>query len=150
MTEPLHMTLARRDLGVHERLGDELNPIVRAYFAHTKFPAKLVNLKTMWCGAFVSAKLEAAKVKSPRSARADHFATFGEAVALEDAEPGDVVVLDPISEDSGASGHVAFFAGWNSNRFGDPLLLGGNQDNQVKIKAFPRRRVVAVRRAKTA
>jgi uncharacterized protein (TIGR02594 family) len=115
-----------------------LNPKVRAYFKYTRFPAKLVNKKTAWCAAALCAWLERAGIRSPRSARAADFRTYGAAVALADAQPGDIVYFPPHNPDAGGSGHITVFEAWETDALGKLLCLGGNQSNSVCVKTYGR------------
>jgi uncharacterized protein (TIGR02594 family) len=134
---------AEKDLGIRELVAGELNPNVRAYFKHTRFPPSMITKKTAWCAAAICAWLERSGTRSPRTARAADFARFGVAVELDRAEPGDIVVFGKADPDAGGSGHVALFV----ERRGDVLdVLGGNQGNRVCIAERPVARVVAVRR----
>lgn len=128
-----------RDLRERTPAGD-LSPDVRAFFRHTRFPPELVNSHTAWCAAFVCACLELTGVRSPRSARARDFMTYG----LELVRPvyGAVLVfargLDP------AKGHVGF-ASWPISPLGNVWCYGGNQDNAVCARAKPRGSLLSVR-----
>jgi uncharacterized protein (TIGR02594 family) len=68
----------------------------------------------------------------------------GEAVTVEDARPGDVVVLWR-DKPSSWKGHVAFLA--KELKAGeDLLLLGGNQRGSVCERAYPLSRLLGIRR----
>jgi len=98
--------------------------------------------ETAWCAAFVGAMLIKAGLPSTKALNARSYMTWGKEVSLEDAEPGDVVVLwreDP----SSWKGHVAFF---HSKNGGKVSLLGGNQNNAVNVLVYAASRVLSVRR----
>jgi len=134
---------AQHDLGMKELIAGELNPSVRAMFHYTDFPLDMVNKRTPWCAAAVCAWLERAGVRSPRTARAANFARYGTEVALEHAQPGDIVVFGKADPDAGGSGHVALF--WQ--RRGELVdVLGANQSNRVCIAPRSVVRITAIRR----
>lgn len=141
--KPPWLVEAQRDLGMRELVAGALNPAVAAMFHHTDYPRDLVNKKTPWCAAAVCAWLERAGVRSPRTARAANFARYGSEVALEHAQPGDIVVFGKVDPDAGGSGHVALF--WQ--RRGELVdVIGGNQRDRVCIAPRPVMRIVAIRR----
>lgn len=138
------LTEAHKDLGLRELVAGDLNPEVRAYFRHTRFPPALITKKTAWCAAAICAWLERAGCRSPRTARAADFARYGTAVELQHAQPGDIVVFGKADPDAGGSGHVALLQKRKSET--EWAVLGGNQNQRVCIALRPVARVVAVRR----
>lgn len=99
--------------------------------------------KVAWCAAFVNAVLAGKGIQGTGSLSAGSFKSFGTGVKVEDAQPGDIVVV----KGGGASGsHVGFFEGFGPG--GSIRLLGGNQgkDGAVSISNFKRSSVQAVRR----
>lgn len=93
--------------------------------------------KLAWCAAFVNAMLASKGLPTTGSLAASSFKSYGTSVKVEDAQPGDIVVLDH---------HVGIFAGFGPN--GTVRILGGNQGKQgaVSIENFKRSAVQAVRR----
>lgn len=136
--EDLIYQTAKADEGVWEwAKGD--NPRVLAYYKEAGVPQSRDAVP--WCAAFVGAVLARCGVQGTGSLLARSYERWGRSVRLEEAKPGDVVVL---SRGAPWQGHVAFF----DRRAGDKIyLLGGNQGDQVNITAYPVARVVAVRRA---
>jgi uncharacterized protein (TIGR02594 family) len=131
---------------VAELLPDgKLNPVVRSYFKHTKFPEALINVKTAWCAAALCTWLERAGIRSPRTARAADFARYGTAVDIDNLLPGDIVGFSPHDPDAGGSGHVALFVGW-SVAAGKARVLGGNQANCVCVDLRDRDKIAWARR----
>lgn len=140
------MAVAKRYLGVNERVGNELNPRVRAMFRNTRFPQHLINLKTAWCGAFLSTVLEEAGYEHPHSAAALHFLRMTH--ELETPRYGAILVFSrgvAAHEDSTTIGHVAFCAEQYPTHRMHILCLGGNQHNRVCTMAQPRARLLGVR-----
>lgn len=129
---------AKADEGVWEwAKGD--NPRVLAYYREAGVPQ--TRDEVPWCAAFVGAVLARCGLQGTGSLLARSYESWGRPVRLEEAQPGDIVVL---SRGQPWQGHVAFF----DQQVGDKVyLLGGNQGDQVNITAYPVARVVAVRRA---
>lgn len=95
--------------------------------------------KLAWCAAFVNAMLASKGLPTTGSLAASSFKSYGQGVKLEEAQPGDIVVLN---------GHVGFFAGFGPN--GTVRILGGNQgkpgQGAVTLSNFKRSAVQSVRR----
>ena len=116
---------------------------------------ELINLleidpvRVEWCAAFVNAVLEESDIVSnndhayPLTARA--FLDWGQKVSKEDIQPGDIVVFPRGNQ--GWQGHVGFFIKKEViNNITFYMILGGNQDNQVSIKAYRASRALGIRR----
>lgn len=131
------MAVARRELGVKERLGAGDNPQILRYHATTRLRA--TKDVVPWCAAYVCWVLEQCGFTSTRSAAAASYRTYGQRCELK---PGAIVVFGKADPDAGGTGHVAFFV----REDGDYVwVLGGNQANQVSIAKRPKSRIVAVR-----
>jgi uncharacterized protein (TIGR02594 family) len=129
---------AKADEGVWEwAKGD--NPRVLAYYKEAGVPQ--THDEVPWCAAFVGAVLARCGVQGTGSLLARSYESWGRAVPLEKAQRGDVVIL---SRGQPWQGHVAFYEGLSGSNV---TLLGGNQGNRVSVTAYPKARVVAVRRA---
>jgi uncharacterized protein (TIGR02594 family) len=76
--------------------------------------------------------MEKAGYKGTDSAMAVSWRSWGHGVNLNDARPGDIVVLDRGTADT-SDDHVGFFVRANN---GTITLLGGNQSNQVKESTY--------------
>lgn len=136
--------IAEAHIGLMEWPGAKHNPeIVKMYEASGHGWVK--DDETPWCAAFVGSCLAQAGMKGTGKLDARSYLKWGEEVALDDAEFGDIVVLWRGSRDSW-KGHVGFYAGIDVN--GNILLVGGNQGNAVSKAGFKRDRLLGVRRAK--
>ena len=108
-------------------------------------------MRTEWCAAFVNAVLEVDGIPSlndqnrlpPLMARS--FLHWGETVDKNSIQRGDVVVFPRGT--AGWQGHVGFYVE-TQVRDGKELwvILGGNQDNQVRYDLYDPRRAIGVRR----
>ena len=129
---------AQADLGVVEWAEGD-NPRVLSYYREAGVPQP--HDEVPWCAAFVGAVLARCGLQGSGSLLARSYSRWGRAVTIEDARPGDVVVL---ARGKPWQGHVGF---WDRREGDKVYLLGGNQSNQVKRSAYPVSRIVAVRRA---
>lgn len=134
-TEPKWLTLARGLIGLGEVKGAKHAPEILQMWKDIK-RGGIKDDETPWCAAFVGAMLERAGIRSSRFESAKSYLQWGETLA----EPclGCVVVF---SRDGG--GHVGFVVG--KDKAGNLLVLGGNQGDEVNVKAFPLSRVTGYR-----
>ena len=98
------------------------------------------NDETPWCAGYACGVLEEAGIRSPRSAAARSFYWKGWGRALSGPAVGCVVSMWRGSK-KGAYGHVGFVVG--KDRFGNLMVIGGNQGNRVSIRPFNRNRVLS-------
>jgi len=135
MTEPNYIALARTFIGLKETKGAEHNPEILQMWKDIK-RSGIKDDETPWCAAFVGAMLERSGIRSTRFEGARSYLDWGTAVT----KPlyGAVAVL---TREGG--GHVAFVVGQDEK--GNILLLGGNQGDEVNIKAFPTSRITGYR-----
>lgn len=135
--EPVWLQVARREIGVKERLGTADNPRILQYHRATRLRA--THDSTAWCAAFVCWVLETVGLTSTRSAAAASYRTYGQRCELK---PGAIVVFGLSDPDAKGTGHVGFCVGEDGD---DVLVCGGNQKDQVNIARRPKSRIVAVR-----
>lgn len=135
MSEPAWIKEARKLIGLREVKGGEHAPDILAMWRDIK-RSGIKDDETPWCAAFAGAMLERAGVRSSRFESAKSYLDWG--VRLDGPVPGCVVVF---SRDGG--GHVGFVVGQDDAD--NLLVLGGNQGDQVSIRAFPRSRVTGYR-----
>ena len=132
--------LAQAEVGTAEwREGH--NPVVVQYFADVGH-GWVQDDETAWCAAFAGAMLKRAGMPHTGKLTARSYMEWGEAVQLDLAEEGDIVVFWRGSPD-GWQGHVGFFV----RRDGTHIeVLGGNQSNQVSVQRYPIGQLLGVRR----
>lgn len=133
--EPAWLVEARKHIGLHEIKGPQNAAEIVQFWKDIK-RGGIDNDETAWCAAFVGAMLERSGIKSTRYESAKSYLDWGE--HLQTPAQGCIAVL---TRDGG--GHVAFVVGRASN--GDLMLLGGNQSDQVCIRAFAPSRVTGYR-----
>lgn len=108
-------------------------------------------VRTEWCAAFVNAILEIDGIPNlneqdrypPLMARS--FLFWGDRVEKDDIQRGDIVVFPRGNE--GWKGHVGFYV--ETQIVDDKeywVILGGNQNNEVRYDMYRPRRALGVRR----
>ena len=104
-------------------------------------------VRTEWCAAFVNAILEMDGIPGSESVSdypltARSFLKWGSPINPQDIQKGDIVVFP--RGNTGWQGHVGFYAGRGTN--GMWVILGGNQDNQVRYDYYDPKRALGIRR----
>lgn len=135
----LALKIAVKEIGVVEISGVKDNPRIVEYHKYTTL--KATDDETPWCSSFVNFCISKAGGVPTSSALARSWLKWG--VAVSTPEPGDIVVFS--SSRGVSAGHVGFVY---KNRGAYLEVLGGNQDNQVKISTYTKLRVLGYRRAK--
>jgi uncharacterized protein (TIGR02594 family) len=117
--------------GLHELSNGHLNPLVREFFTkHTHFPPENITDTTPWCSAAACAALEKSGLKSPHSAAAASFETFGS--PCNPAKVGAILVFRRTDQSGRSARHVAFSEGLSGP--GKVFARGGNQLNRVCVE----------------
>jgi uncharacterized protein (TIGR02594 family) len=129
-------------LGLQEWPGARHNPQIVDMFAKVGH-GHVRDDETPWCAAFVGSVLAGLGLPHTGKLNARSYETYGTQVRMQDARPGDIVVLWRGSPASW-QGHVAFFVCFNGDKI---VLRGGNQGNAVTDASYGRDRVIAIRRA---
>lgn len=135
MSEPSWLAEARNHLGVREIPGVNHHPLIVQMWKTIK-RGGIRDDETPWCAAFVGFCLERVGIVSSRFESARSYLSWGR--RLDGPALGCVVVF---TRDGG--GHVGFLTGTTFD--GRLLVLGGNQANEVNIRAFPLERVSGYR-----
>ena len=139
--------LAQRFTGIKEVGGSVDNPAIMAMLKlDAKWPS---NDEVPWCSAFANYIAWLCRQPRSKSLLARSWLNVGVGIDLDQAEPGDIVVIkrgkgeQPGPEDTKAPGHVGFYAGRSG-----PLIeiLGGNQSDTVKVSRYPATRLLGIRR----
>lgn len=134
------LKLAFTQYGIREIPGpQEDNPEILKYFqgiGHTW----VMNDEVAWCGAFCSWVCKS--LNYSWSTELDARSWQGVGFRTDTPVPGDVVVLwrEKIAS---WKGHVGFYINRDQNRI---WMLGGNQNNEVNITAYPVGRLLEYRR----
>lgn len=134
---------AYSQLGVREIPGRTNNPTIVDYHGVTH--AGKAPDEVPWCSSFVCWCFEHEGITSTRDKSSQSWRTWKGACPLGYGCVG--VIRNPIRRNRG---HVGFVVGYyhDPDRPARPpmiVLLGGNQGNEVSIRAYPIRRFVAFR-----
>lgn len=130
--------IALSQYGIKEEVGGENKEILK-YFHYLGF-SWVKEDETAWCAAFVNWVNKMAGLPISGKLNARSFLDIG----TETTKPkiGDLVVLWRESKDSW-KGHVGYYIRASNDKV---WILGGNQDNEVNIKSFPKSRVLQYRK----
>ena len=132
------LDVAKKYLGTKEVKGTKHNPLILRWW--TAIRAPFTDDETAWCAAYVGGVLEESGIRSTRSASARSYLKWGK--PLDKPAVGCVVIFWRGSRD-GWSGHVGFVVG--KDRLSRLMVLGGNQGDEVNVRAFPLERVLGYR-----
>lgn len=135
-TDPIWLKRAFLEVGVTEVAGSKDNPRIIEYHSVTSLKATEDSIS--WCSSFVCWVLEMSSIKSTRSAAARSYTNFGE--KLSKGKRGCIAVF--ARPPSPTSGHVAFYLYETDNHV---AVLGGNQDNQVKVSLYKKSNLLGYR-----
>ena len=140
MTNKDILEIAFAEYGVKEIKGKVDNPQVLKYFDYIGFNGAKLKDETAWCSAFMNYVAKKVGLAFTGKLNARSWLKIGREV--ETPQQGDVTVLWRVDPNDWR-GHVGIFIreanGWI-------YLLGGNQNNQVKITAYPKSRLLGYRR----
>lgn len=125
--DPPWLIDARKHIGLREIVGPKHNATILRMWEAIK-SSWFKDDETPWCAGFVGFCLENVGIVSTRSAAARSYEKFGLDLRMRPAI-GAIVVF---KRDGG--GHVGFFVG--VDKYGNWLILGGNQGNMVKISPY--------------
>lgn len=124
---------AKEEEGVSEFPGEAKNPRISEYHAAIKFQG---DEDDSWCASFAGWCLIKVGLKSTGRPNARSYLSWG--IKLLKPVRGCVVVFWRESKDSW-KGHVGFYVGETTDSI---LCYGGNQDNKVCEKAYPKDQVL--------
>lgn len=134
--EPIWLVEARKHIGTKEIKGTKHNAKIVGWWKAIKLSG-IKDDEVPWCASFLSACLEASGIRSTRSGAARSYTLWGIALAVPIV--GCIVVFSR----EGGGGHVGFVVGKDAS--GRLLVLGGNQGDEVNIRAFSVNRVIGYR-----
>lgn len=130
-------------LGLEEWPGAKHNPKILDMFEIVGHGG-VRDDETAWCAAFVGSVLASLGLPHTGKLNARSYMGYGKGVELQDARPGDVVVLWRGSRTSW-QGHVGFLVRFEGAKV---ILRGGNQTNgKVTDDDYDLDRILAIRRA---
>lgn len=122
--------------GVKEIMGTKDNPQIIKYFEALGYNGSKLHDETAWCSAFVNWVAKSLNYSYSGKLNARSWLNIG--VSTANPQPGDIAILWRESPSSW-KGHVGFYIK-ETKRY--VYILGGNQNNSVCIKAYPKSRVL--------
>lgn len=132
------LEIALKEYGTKEITGKSHNKKILEYFSEIGH-AWVRDDETAWCAAFVNWVLKKAGTEGTGRLNARSFLKWGQ--KLEQPYLGCLVVLWRISKKS-PYGHVGFYINSDDDWV---WILGGNQNNEVKISKYPKSRILEFR-----
>ena len=130
------LDLAYAAIGTKEIKGGRHNSKIVGWWQAMK--SHFRDDETAWCGAFVGGILAHAGLPAyPAGAGARNWLKYGK--RLDKPAEGCIVIFWR-GKRNGWSGHVGFVVG--KDRYGNLMVLGGNQSDAVNIKPFSTDRVL--------
>lgn len=139
MTDPKHLQIARKHLGIKELTNKNDGKQLLTWWE--RLNSRWLYLQP-WCGLFVAICLrEAGYPIAKYFYRAKDWLNYGYKISMPVV--GCIVIFD-----RKGGGHVGFCIG--KDNAGRLLVLGGNQGNQVSIMPFDMNRVLGYRMPKEA
>lgn len=134
--DPAWLTIAQGELGTLEKIQGVQNQKVNEYFKATDYTPSVGD---PWCSAFVNWCIKGAGLKGTGKANARSWTFYGQ--RLIKPKRGCLTVFWRESKDS-EKGHVAFYISSDENFV---TVLGGNQNDSVCIKKYPKAQLLAYR-----
>ncbi len=137
--DPPWLNTALSEVGIKEHFGNSHNPRIVEYHRSTYLHSNLANKdETHWCSSFVNWCIEKNHYEGTDSPRARDWENWG--AELTSPRRGCIVVLKRGNNPS--TGHVGFYMGETEKEI---KVLGGNQDDEVKIKQYPKEKLIGYR-----
>lgn len=132
------INVALSQIGTKEIVGKNHNPEVLKYFKEIGHKWVTTD-ETAWCSAFVNWVCKQSDKPYTKKLNARSWLKIGQ--KTECPEIGDIVVFWRGKPDSW-KGHVAFFIRETKTHV---YVLGGNQNNEVNITAYPKSKLLEYR-----
>lgn len=129
--------IAKKEIGVSEVFGADANERIIEYAKHTTLAA--TSDEVPWCSSFANFVVDISGLKGTRSAAARSWLKWG--VAIDKPILGCIVVF---KRGNPPSGHIAFCDHPDISN-GIIRVIGGNQENSVKVSRFPIKDVLGYR-----
>lgn len=143
LIDPPWLHYAKTKLGLREVSGAGDNPYIVDCLREAGLPPEMLHDSTAWCGSFANKCLKVSGHKGPPGpAAARHWALpCKQLVQLEEPVHGCILVFN--RPPNPKQGHIGFWDAadahendWFYN------VLGGNEDNSVKIKPYQKNRYI--------
>ncbi len=138
------LNIALSQYGVKEIKGSLHNPTIVGYSKDIGYGG-IIDDETAWCSIFMNWCAMHVGLERSKKLTARSWLKIGE--EIKTPQMGDVVIFWRSSPTSW-KGHVGIFVGYSEDRK-YIYCLGGNQNNQVCIKAYPAKQLLGFRRLKS-
>lgn len=136
-------TLALSQAGIKEIVGGQHNPKILKYFDDIGFDGNKLGDETSWCSAFINWLAFRLGLEMSGKLNARSWLNVGEVIEDGCQQVGDIAIFWRDSK-NGWKGHVGVYC--NDLNNGWISILGGNQNNQVKLSNYPKSRLLGYRR----
>ncbi len=133
---PKWLHIAIDELGVEEVPGKDKNPRIAEY--HKAVSDSGADEDTSWCSSFACWCMERAGIVSPRSMLARSWLNWGH--PIQEPRIGCKAIIERGGESWMA--HVGDAIGWTDDYI---YLIGGNQQNMVRVSVYSRDKVIGYR-----
>lgn len=131
-----------QEYGTQEIPGQAHNPEVLKYFTDLGLSEDLIKDETAWCSALMN--WAARQAGYEESGKPDARSWLKVGTPVDRPQLGDIVILWRENINSW-KGHVAIYVGEDEKYI---FCLGGNQNNTVNVKPYPKERLLGYRRLK--
>lgn len=139
--DPLWVSKMRSLIGLHELPGPAIEPTLARWFALVGL-AGVQDDTTPWCSVAMNGVFHDVGMSGTGKANARSWLKYG--VRLKEPIHGCVLIFSRPPDPS--HGHVALYdANSLFNTEGYIAALGGNEDNQIKVKPYMRGRLIGCR-----
>ena len=142
MTDILHEML--KHYGLKEVFGKESNPEILAMFTELGYDWVDDDSTTAWCSAALNYFCKKLGYERSGELTARSWLKIDKPIIVLKPSLGDIVVLWAGSPDSWR-GHVGLYITEDKDSI---YILGGNQNNQIKISPYPRERLLGYRKVR--
>ena len=138
------LVMAKREMGTRETPGSVNTARIQEYRTARTVKARWWQIpdEVAWCSDFVGFVMLQAEWTGTGSPKARSYLKWGQATSTPVLWCVCVFSRPPIP----TQGHVGFYVGEDATHV---LVLGGNQDNAVKIKRYPKTRLLGYRLPQT-
>lgn len=133
---PPWMQIAIMEVGVREWAGAADNPRILEYLQSCGISGSLLHDETAWCAAFVNWCVWQSGYQPRGSAKVSDWWSWGRPVV---PTYGAICILQPLTVDQASSGHIGFLHAQDATNV---WLLSGNSQNQVRISAYPKSKLI--------
>jgi uncharacterized protein (TIGR02594 family) len=134
------LKIALMQYGIKEIIGTNHNKTIVSYFNETGFD-QINNDETPWCSAFLNWCAMKSNYQRTNNLLARSWLEIGAIIDIKNIQIGDIIILK--RGNKSWQGHVGVYISQDLNSI---WILGGNQANMVNITAYPKSKILGIRR----